>query len=248
MIFFLTVWILFSPTFLSENKHFSDLFIVWNVGQGQWVTLDTLEVCYHFDLGGEFFPLKKISSLCQHKQNEIYISHWDIDHISALKHISNWPRVCRRLDPLGESSPQKMKWLAQFKICSDDSKTKIQKIFPDHQEEKKLPEISNAQSQVLVVRHWLVPGDSRREEEALWSQRLSLHKITGLVLGHHGSKTSNSDLLIRRLPELRWAIASARWRRYKHPHPSVLMNFKKQKKRVLRTEDWGNFYFQANNQ
>ena len=248
MFILITLWILLSPTQIKELNHFHDSFIVWNVGQGQWATLNTLTTCYHFDLGGERFPLAKIKARCRSKKNEIFISHWDLDHMSALRYLARWPRVCRREDPLGSSvSAFKTQLLFHFKPCAYALAQNlfIKKIFPYADEETWLPEISNAKSKVFIVGEWLIPGDSRIEEEVIWANRLQGRKIKGLIIGHHGSKTSSSELLIRNLPDLHWAISSARWRRYKHPHPAVLINFKKQKKRILRTEYWGNFYFET---
>lgn len=29
--------------------------VIWNIGQGQWVTAINETICFHFDMGGEFF-------------------------------------------------------------------------------------------------------------------------------------------------------------------------------------------------
>ncbi len=244
MLLILFLWIFLSPTQLKDAHHFDDSFVIWNVGQGQWITYNTLTTCYHFDVGGEFFPLRKIKQLCRDKQNELYISHWDFDHLSGLKHLANWSRVCRRQDPLGTAAFKKMKLLAHFPFCQDPPHPEIKLIFPLKKEQGQLPDISNAQSQVFLFKNWLIPGDSRQEEEKIWSLRVP-DNVKALVVGHHGSRTSSSPELIRRIPKLQWAIISARWRRYKHPHPLTLLNFSQQKKRVLRTEDWGNFRFES---
>lgn len=68
----------------SEWKH---QFIVWNVGQGQWVTIINGHQCLHFDTGGEFFPLKQIDQKCSGLQNYIFLSHGDWDHINGLKYF-----------------------------------------------------------------------------------------------------------------------------------------------------------------
>ena len=268
MFVFLFLWILFSPAKISDSNQLRSYFIIWNVGQGQWTTFSNLDNCYHFDLGGEFFPLKKLRKKCYLKNNHLYISHWDSDHMSALRFLKKWPQVCREEDPIGTAKESKQNLLNEFGLCkkvkdqvrknitdlvggknqiSDKNDTnflRIEKIFPLGIEESSLPDISNAKSKVYLVNNWLVSGDSRAEEEILWAHRLTKKSVKGFVIGHHGSKTSNSEYLVSRLPALKWAIASSRWRRYKHPHPSVINNFKKYNKRVLRTEDWGNFFFE----
>ena len=55
--------------------------IVWNVGQGQWVSYIDIDKCYHFDAGGEFFDKRKFQKHCKNKYNAFSFSHWDWDHI-----------------------------------------------------------------------------------------------------------------------------------------------------------------------
>jgi len=246
MIWLITLWLFFSPTVIHHQKFHPDSLIVWNVGQGQWVTKTTLSSCYHFDAGGERFPMEKIKELCRDKDNELFISHWDLDHIVGLKFLKFWPQICRRNDPIGEASKDKRKLLEHFKFCKKPlgAETEIQKIYPlenDHPSEKVS---SNELSAVYIVDHWLLSGDSTEKEEKIWNRRWGKKKIKGFVLGHHGSKTSNSEELIQALPGLRYSVASARWRRYKHPHPKIIKMLSKYRKRILRTEDWGNLHFQ----
>ncbi len=246
MLAFLFLWIFLSPAKISDSNELRPYFVIWNVGQGQWTSFITLDDCHHFDLGGEFFPMKKIRKKCYAKNNYLYISHWDSDHMSALRFLKKWPKTCRQEDPIGPTKEKKLSLLEQFKLCnaSKANSLVVEKIFPLGAEENLLPEISNAKSKVYIVNNWLISGDSRAEEEFLWAHRLAKKSVKGFVIGHHGSKTSNSDYLLRQLPSLQWAIASSRWRRYKHPHPIVVHNFEKYHKRILRTEDWGNFFFE----
>ncbi len=78
-----------------SKRHY---FIIWNVGQGQWVTQVSAQSCLHFDMGGgEFFPWTKIHQQCASKNNLIFLSHADDDHINALRRKSSWrkwKRVC----------------------------------------------------------------------------------------------------------------------------------------------------------
>ncbi len=243
---FLFLWIFLSPAKIYDSNEFHSYFIVWNVGQGQWTSFVTSDICHHFDLGGEFFPLKKIRKKCYAKNNHLYISHWDSDHMSALRFLKKWPKICRQEDPIGSAKENKLNLLNHFSLCNaiNSNSLAVEKIFPLGIEENFLPDISNAKSKVYLVKDWLISGDSRAEEELLWAPRLAKKIVKGFVIGHHGSKTSNSDYLLRQLPALQWAIASSRWRRYKHPHPLVINNFKKHNKKILRTEDWGNFFFE----
>lgn len=67
-----------------------------------------------------------------------------------------------------------------------------------------------------------------------------LKSVRVLALGHHGSRTSTSKDLLKELPNLKLAIASARKRRYGHPHRETVEALGKFKVPILSTEDWGN--------
>lgn len=213
----------------------AETLIVWNVGQGQWVTLVNAESCLHFDVGGEFKPSsKKLREFCGAggKENFLYFSHWDWDHIGLAKFLSSQlPRTCIAQMPGGEGSEAKMRLLKSFSNCkARDSKLKILSAH-----DGKTP---NANSNVFVALGVLIPGDSPTSQEKLWSQKIS-KSIRTLILGHHGSRTSTGKDLLDRLPNLQVAIASARKKRYGHPHSQTLFRLQMHQIPVLRTEDWG---------
>ncbi|MBO9665237.1 MAG: hydrolase [Bdellovibrio sp.] len=217
------------------NRAFHKYVVVWNIGQGQWVTATEENHCQHFDLGGEKFPWKNLKRLCSDKENRFSLSHWDWDHIGALaKWPSSW-KACINLRPLGKSSPRKMKILAQFQDCSSEKNFK--EWSPQNAKE------TNSRSHVVRYEDYLLPGDSPVAEERFWQNIYWITSARVLVLGHHGSRTSTSTELLTRLPKLKMAIASARWARYKHPHAEVMWRLKKAHVPLLRTEDWGNIWF-----
>lgn len=89
----------------------------------------------------------------------------------------------------------------------------------------------------------LAPGDSSTRAETTWASTLrNLEETRYLIVGHHGSRTSTGEHLLKRLSRLRLAIASARQRRFGHPHPEVLERLSRHHIPLLRTEDWGNIH------
>lgn len=212
--------------------------VVWNVGQGQWVTaVDPLR-CRHFDMGGEFFPWQRIHFACANKENQIYLSHWDWDHIGALakkKQLQKLSRLCLALPPQGKASPYKRQLLADLPLCPE-------KLLPVWT--PQLQKDSNANSHVLRTGNTLIPGDSPKALELIWQNQPWVKGCQVLILGHHGSRTSTSQELINTLPRLQLGIASARWNRYRHPHPSVQVILKNRKIPLLRTEDWGHIWLE----
>ncbi|MEQ3723852.1 DNA internalization-related competence protein ComEC/Rec2 [Alcanivorax sp.] len=80
----------------------------------------------------------------------------------------------------------------------------------------------------------LLPGDIGTQEEYRLLGALS--SVDLLVVGHHGSKSSTSDALLRQLqPD--FALVSAGYRnRFRHPHPQVLQKLDSAGITVLRTD------------
>ncbi|WP_374073886.1 ComEC/Rec2 family competence protein [Bdellovibrio bacteriovorus] len=216
--------------------------VVWNVGQGQWVTAVTPTHCYHFDTGGEYFPWEKIFRSCEGKQNVLSLSHWDWDHIGALSKPalrSRLKNLCIALRPIGKSSARKMALLKSFSACEKSLPEDLLSWTPQRQAK------SNDQSHVVRFGNVLLPGDSSSSQEKIWRFLPWVTQSQVLILGHHGSATSTSEDLLRSLPHLKLSISSARWSRYKHPHSSTEARLAKARIPLLRTEDWGNIWIES---
>jgi competence protein ComEC len=210
--------------------------IVWNVGQGQWVTMVDGQGCWHIDMGGEFAPWKKIRETCRARDNRISLSHWDTDHIGfAGKARSQLPNLCLINAPVGRASPHKEALIYSLPRCAGHS--------PFTQWSDLSGKTANDKSWVVLWHRVLLPGDSTRTEEKKW-----MHHMPGLeaarifVLGHHGSRTSTSQELLNSLKNIRVAIASARFRRYGHPHAEVVRELFRAHVPLLRTEEWGTIH------
>ena len=215
--------------------------IVWSVGQGQMVTYVFKKTCHHFDMGGEYFPKKDLFKTCGQKKNRVYYSHWDQDHINfSLKVKKILPSLCRSGDkapPNRKKYRKKRKIILKIPLCAEKA--------PDFIEEiplKKKPKNSNESSRIFVLnKKVLIPGDSPSKMEKHWSKALKdpSFKIEVLIVGHHGSRSSTSKLLLSRIPHLKLAASSARRKRYGHPHPLTIKRLRKKRVRVLNTEDFG---------
>lgn len=194
---FLLITLSATPT---SERHARRYMIVWNVGQGQWVTSVEEFTCRHFDVGGERFPWEKIAHLCRDKKNLIYLSHWDWDHIGGL---ARWPsswETCVALRPQGTSSPGKMKILSAFSTCGNKMDLPYWQGLMTLKKSKKLD--TNAASQVVSYRGFLFPGDSPLKAEKIWQNLSWISSTRVLILGHHGSRTSTSEELLLHLPTL----------------------------------------------
>lgn len=209
-------------------------FVVWNVGQGLWATRVDAQECWHFDRGGEFFP-GRFRKLCAQKEQKLFISHWDWDHVGGIGSLD--ADTCLAKGPIGKSSRRKMSLVSKFRPCTDFPKN----IFSWTPE---LSNVSNDNCHIFLTGSVLMPGDAPVSSEKKWLHSLPLSSVKILLLGHHGSKTSTSQELLDVLPHLKQAVSSARWRRYHHPHPEVAARLAKARVPLLRTEDWGNIWFE----
>ena len=234
--------IVFFKLKFSEAPMHIDAWVAWNIGQGQWVTHILNDYCRHFDAGGEFGSFKKIKkSLMYHcgtKTNEIALSHWDLDHFFNLPSLAKaLPRVCWRYQPVFASQKAQARKILQLELPICQAGALLNYWSPP------AAHTTNESSAVFSEQQALLPGDSPINQEKIWSQQLELAKIKILILGHHGSRTSSGRDLLTRLPALQFAVSSARYARYRHPHPDTLKRLREFNVPVLRTEDWGHIWF-----
>ncbi len=212
-------------------------FIVWNIGQGQFTTYVGPNHCLHFDAGGEFNVMNRVKKLCFNKMNYVYLSHWDMDHISWVGSFRKL--LFKHCVVTPTQKPQKKfsrKLNSQIPTCSAEPlELKPKLIYAGSNLTRARP---NDQSVVYQFQSFLIPGDSTVKQELIWGQKINHSKY--LVLGHHGSQSSTSDLLLDRLPILQMAICSARRAKYGHPDGKVIQRLRRRKIPLLKTEDWGN--------
>ncbi len=228
IILFLKLSVASSPTLIHH-------WMIWNVGQGQWITLVENSKCSHFDFGGEVFSLKenrkRFLLSCKNKINQMYLSHADFDHYSFYNFIiKNSISTCWQIRPT--ESLKKIN--SEIPICPEASNL-LNVLHSDSLIQKR-----NDSSTVLRIENFLIPGDSPSQKEKLWVKNIPVqNEIEILILGHHGSQTSNSEILLSKLTQLKMAIASSRFKKYGHPHKKVVDRLKAHRLNVIRTEDWG---------
>ena len=226
--------------------HEGPLFVVWNVGQGSWNTLVLMKECLHFDMGGERAPWKEIENLCSRKQNKIYLSHMDKDHVVFLKpFFRKFTSACLQNIPF--VIPRRYQYfIHKVKKCSKGSHPLVKILWKPQKKSSqplKKPK-QNALSWIFDIYHGriLFPGDSTSKQEKLWGHQA--RKASYFILGHHGSLTSNSEYLMTQLRSCTLAIVSARKKVYGHPHKKVVSRLQKHKLPLLETEKWGHIKIQ----
>ncbi len=221
--------------------------VIWNVGQGLWVTYISLGVCHHFDMGGDKTKaklfMKNLKVHCQDKVNFAYFSHWDWDHINLSRMAkTNLPNLCIQANPQGLSSERKKFFLSGINQCPANS------LSPEIAELKVNMNPRNRPNQMsrtyILNNEILLPGDSPMDMEKKWREQISTrNKIRILVLGHHGSRTSTSPMTLKILPHLTASIASSNPQRYGHPHTLTLQRLKKAHVPAIKTVSWNSLHF-----
>ncbi len=224
--------------------------VVWNVGQGQWVTEIHNPFCLHFDMGGEINVTQRALKLCRGKKNYLFVSHWDWDHISFVTRFAvKAPDTCLWKKPLGNTASWKKEYILKIPLCTDAEKKTVSSSLTEISKESHFrikKRNMNPNDLSLVYQssshQVLFPGDSPIQREKQWMAEIRT-PVRGIVLGHHGSKTSTSKALLDHLPDVKWAVASARKKKYGHPHAKVVLALKKRRIPLLKTEDWGHLHF-----
>ena len=228
------------------NEGTLPFWVVWHVGQGQFVSYVDNHTCYHFDAGGEFFDDKKFRKHCKTKSNIFSFSHWDWDHIGLVrKLVKSVLKSCRLYLPNGPSPPNKRRFLSVLPPCRNVTSIPFYAYSP-----KGPIKTSNNWSRVFFNSYIVIPGDGSKKTDQKWLPTLKSlfnKKIKYLILGHHGSKSSTSKELVRYLKKGGTAISSARRKRYGHPHPSISNFLQTAGINLLSTEDFGHIYFQVQN-
>jgi competence protein ComEC len=231
---FLCIFLVLFPSFIDLD--FQNQLVVWNIGQGQWITVLDKNKCIHFDVGGEFYNQNKISSLCSKKENFIFYSHWDWDHVGLTSKLKGSVKnLCIAVAPKGEASFHKKKLLSKIPVCNKPLE-KVQQVHFQYPNSKN----PNDLSQIFIYdRKFLIPGDSTQKMEKVWSPKLP-NNLKWLSASHHGSRTSTSEVFLKHNPSIKQAFVSARNAVYGHPHKIVMDRLKNHGIAVLKTEDWGN--------
>jgi len=248
--FYFFILILFTRVIVTEYPAMQ--WIVWNVGQGQWVTFINGHRCWHFDFGGEKNPIHEVSKYCLWRENRLILSHPDRDHYIFLNSIKErFKQVCLE-GPSWKTLPLQKLGASKIKKC-DTHNFMENAFFQTNQKQilyqtrhRNRPKVDkNLKSQIFHSKHWLITGDAPQVVEKDWITQTPEEEeqsVTRLLLGHHGSKTSTSLELLQKLTQLNQCIVSSREKKYGHPHKDVRIRVKSFCS-LIRTEDWNHLHY-----
>ena len=228
---------------------------------GRWVLVDTGPRGQSFDAGSRIV-LPYLRRRGAARIEALVLTHPDLDHIGGAESIVRSLDVGYVLDPsqatgkdayvgvLEAASRKGIPWLeARKEVSIQLDGVEVSVLYPNGPTPESYGGTdSNAQSVVLLVRYGefeaLLTGDAPVDvEEAILDELPS--ELEVLKVGHHGSNTSTSPLLLTRTsPELAVISVGAR-NRYGHPHSDVVSRISESGTRVLRTDLNGDIVIRA---
>ena len=228
---------------------------------GRWILVDTGPRGQTYDAGARvvlpYLRRRGVAGI-----EALVLTHPDLDHIGGAEAVVQALDVGYVLDPaqatgrdayvrvLEAASRDSVPWLeARRDVSIMLDGVEVSVLYPDGPTPASYSGTdSNARSVVLLVRYGefeaLLTGDAPVEvEEAILDDLPSDLEV--LKVGHHGSNTSTSALLLAQTsPELAVISVGAR-NRYGHPHTDVLTRIIESGARILRTDLSGDIVIRA---
>ncbi|MFW6251626.1 MAG: DNA internalization-related competence protein ComEC/Rec2 [Halanaerobium sp.] len=181
----------------------------------------------------------------------LMISHFDADHAGGIPHLLKRKKVKNLMIPPYHKKSEFHDQLADS-ICSETEVVFLTagmnfqisgcqfKILNPQPE--KISEDRNENSIVFILEHEnkkiLFTGDLSQKGEVKIVEKYNPEKIDVLKVGHHGSKSSSGELLLKKIkPEL--AVISVGRNNFGHPSQEVINRFDRLGIRYLRTDQSG---------
>lgn len=237
---------------------------VLDVGQGDGIHISTKEGRHFFIDGGStsenalgtyqilpYLKSKRIRSI-----DGWFVSHADTDHISGLREVLEEGYSIRTLY-LSRSMPRDEAWEELIRLArdnqsfvvylSDGQKLGTKSLVFTCLETGQDTGDRNENSLVLLMEYErmraLFTGDIGIRQEEQLVQKYNLSDLMLLKAAHHGSKTSNGEVLLQEAQPVWTAISSGANNRYGHPHPETIRRLTAVHSRILNTRDHGQIQF-----
>ncbi len=178
----------------------------------------------------------------------IVLSHGDQDHAGNVVFLMRKVKVTSILTNLGNFSITEKAIQKEAKqrnipfhkakegTCFSVGKFQFEQLnqsFRDENQSSSIYLVAYQKNRMLFL------GDAPMETERTMLQKYSLPNLLLLKVGHHGSKTSTSDALLKGIKIAVAFISSGRENKYHHPSPIVIERLKQYKIPVFNTQDKG---------
>ncbi len=236
-----------------------------NVGQGDAIFIESptgVQVLVDGGRDGTVLrELGKAMPFYDRSLDVVIATHPDADHIGGLLPVLKRYKVGYILRPGVQSDTPATESLLTLLVDKDVQEVSARRgqvlelgggaylriLFPDRDASEFKPNTASVVAQLVYGKHkFLLTGDSPDEIEE-YLVRLEGEKMQSdvLKLGHHGSKTSTSDLLLGFASPAYTIISAGADNRYGHPHQDVLQKLERFKIPALGTAQRGTIMFKS---
>ncbi|MEG0977223.1 MAG: DNA internalization-related competence protein ComEC/Rec2 [Bacilli bacterium] len=190
--------------------------------------------------------IKFLKSIGITKLDYLILSHGDEDHAGEANNIKKHLKVKNIVLNKGEYN--KLEKTIINKNVTDEYNLKTMKI---KSLSKKMYDNENDNSTVNLVSinkfNLLFLGDAPKMVEEDIFESIKNQNIDFIKLGHHGSKTSTSELLVSGIKSKLNIISSGRNNRYNHPSKETITLLNKYKRNYLNTQTSGTIILKIKN-
>ncbi|MDR9792147.1 DNA internalization-related competence protein ComEC/Rec2 [Aeribacillus pallidus] len=180
----------------------------------------------------------------------LFLTHGDYDHIGESLTLIKQFRVNKLVIPKYFSREELEKQIVKeaknrgieiFELEAGDritGRTAFHVLSPFTKSDSK-----NNDSLVLMAKigglRWLFTGDLEESGERHMIKQYPKMTADVVKIGHHGSRTSTSDIFLQTIDPKIGVISAGRNNRFGHPHQEVLNRLKKQNVSIFRTDQLG---------
>lgn len=231
-----------------------------DVGQGDSILIHSKDKTMVVDTGGvmnysrekwqerknkksltNYVTIPVLKKLGIRKIDYLVLTHGDFDHMGeALKLIKQY-RVediylnQGNFNSLEKNVIKKYRHVYQIRekeeiVLGNINIVQINKEFSDENDSSSILLMYYKNKKILLT------GDASKKSEEYILNKYNIGKIDVLKIGHHGSKTSTSDELLKELRPSLVIISCGKNNRFNHPHKETIDKLKKYKIKYLRTD------------
>jgi len=243
------------PVFFNQNY-----LMFLDVGQGDSILIHSKDKTMLVDTGGvinysrekwqerknkksltNYVTIPVLKKLGIRKIDYLVLTHGDFDHMGeALKLIKQYRVEDIYLNQgnfnlLEKKVIKKYRHVYQIRekeeiVLGNINIVQINKEFSDENDSSSILLMYYKNKKILLT------GDASKKSEEYILNKYNIGKIDVLKIGHHGSKTSTSDELLKELRPSLAIISCGKNNRFNHPHKETIDKLKEYRIKYLRTD------------
>ena len=254
-IFLLALFNYLYPVFFNQNY-----LMFLDVGQGDSILIHSKDKTMLVDTGGvmnysrekwqerknkksltNYVTIPVLKKLGIRKIDYLVLTHGDFDHMGETSKLIKQYRVediylnQGNFNSLEKNIIKNYRHVYQIRekekiVLGNISMIQINKEFSDENDSSSILLMYYKNKKILLT------GDASKKSEEYILNKYNIGKIDVLKIGHHGSKTSTSDELLKELRPSLAIISCGKNNKFNHPHKETIDKLKKYRIKYLRTD------------